>query len=148
MWKVREWRANEVSDEDRSVTPLRPVRSSFPYGPSERTKWGRKAGKAKWWVKRRAALMSSLSLRGAAHSLISPSPAPRPTGPRSVPSSLFLSPFALQSHPRSRGERVTQERRDQKGTEVNEERLNRESGCDGSEGHVTGSSRSLYLRPS
>lgn len=38
---------------------------------------------------------------------------------------------ALQSHPRSRGERVTQERRDQKGTEVNEERLNRESGCDG-----------------
>lgn len=37
----------------------------------------------------------------------------------------------LQSHPRSRGERVTQERRDQKGTEVNEERLNRESGCDG-----------------
>lgn len=38
---------------------------------------------------------------------------------------------ALQSHPRSRGERVTQERRDQKGTEVNEEGLNRESGCDG-----------------
>lgn len=26
---------------------------------------------------------------------------------------------------------MTQERRDQKGTEVNEERLNRESGCDG-----------------
>ena len=52
-----------------------------------------------------------------------------------VPRRSFSTPYApflsLQSHPRSRGERVTHERRDQKGTEVNEERLNRESGCDG-----------------
>lgn len=38
---------------------------------------------------------------------------------------------------------MTQERRDQKGTEVNEERLNRESGCDG--GRAGGSLLSRFV---
>lgn len=55
---------------------------------------------------------------------------------------------SLQSHPRSRGERVTQERRDQKGTEVNEERLNRESGDDGDRpDKETASGRSFHRHP-
>jgi len=40
---------------------------------------------------------------------------------------------------------VTQERRDQKGTEVNEERLNRESGCDGGRWWVKRVTASRFL---